>query len=96
VQVVEYCNSAVEQGTTVFRRRYALAVAIEQPHPDQILQFCDGPRNRRLRRVQERGRLVHAARLRNGHEHVQVMQPDPAFNAMARLHRGVPLIAEII
>src|SRR5215475_3941656 len=88
---VEDGNAAVEQSATVFGRRHALAAAIEQADPDETLQFRDGPRDRRLCRVKERGGLVHAPRLGDGHEDMQVMQSDPQSNAIARLHRSALL-----
>src|SRR5262245_12997971 len=85
-QVVEYSHSTIQQCTTVLRRLDALAVAIEQAHAEGMLQFPDRSRNSRLSNIKALGRLPHAAGLHDGHEDVQVLQLQPASDAIVQLH----------
>src|SRR5205807_7310148 len=47
-QVVEYGHSAIEQRAAVLGRLDPLAVAVQQPHAERMLQFADRSRNVRL------------------------------------------------
>src|SRR5262249_7349115 len=87
-QVIEYGRSAIEQRATVLRRLDPLAVAVEQAHAEGMLQFRDRSRNRRLGAVEAFRRLPHAASLHHGHEDVEVLQLQPASDAIAQLHGG--------
>jgi hypothetical protein len=42
-QVIEYGHAAIEQGVAVLGRLDPLAVAVEQPHAERMLQFPDRP-----------------------------------------------------
>jgi hypothetical protein len=66
-QVIEDGGSAIEQGATVGGRLHTLGVAVEQTHAHGSLQFCDRFGNGRLGRIEEDGRLVHAAGLHDRH-----------------------------
>jgi hypothetical protein len=86
-QVIEYSRSTIEQGETVLGRLDPLGGAIDQTHANGVLQFRDCSGDDGLPRVQKRRRLVHAASLRNSHQDVKIVQPHPASDTIAHLHR---------
>ena len=87
-QVIEHGRSAIEQGATVLGRLDALRVAVEQTHANGPFQFRDRSGNGGLGRIEERGRLAHAAGLHDGHQDMEVVQLHPASDAIAQLHLG--------
>jgi tripartite-type tricarboxylate transporter receptor subunit TctC len=87
-QVIEYGCAAIEERATVFGRRDPMAVPIEQAYAERMLQFRDRPRNVGLGGVELLRRLAHGAGLHDGHEDVQILQLQPAPDAIAQLHVG--------
>ncbi|HVV63618.1 MAG TPA: hypothetical protein VHD14_17855 [Pseudolabrys sp.] len=90
-KIVEYSDAAVEQRTAVFRRLDPLRTAVEQAHAQGVLEVRDGSRNGRLRRVQLRCRLAHAAALDHGHQNMQVVELEAASDPVGPAH-GSPLL----
>src|SRR5262245_26201546 len=82
-EIVKHGRPAIEQRATVFGWRDPLAVAIEQAHAERMLQFRDRSRNVGLGGVKALRRLSHGASLHYGHENVQVLQLQPASDAIA-------------
>jgi hypothetical protein len=93
-QVIEHSRSAIEQGTAVLGRLDPPVSTIDQTHADSVLQVGDRSGDGGLPGVQQRRRLVHAACLHNSHQNVKVVQPHPASDTIARLHRVSPVITE--
>src|SRR5262249_39215443 len=89
-QIVEDGGAAIKQGATIVRRLDALPAAVKQAHADRMLQLRDRARNGRLRGVQKRSRLAHAAGLRDAHQNMQVVQLHPPPDAIADLHADPP------
>ena len=90
LQLVEGYDAVLEQGATILRRLDALRAAVEEPHTDRLFQVRDRSGNGGLCRVQDRGRLAHAAGLHDAHQDVEVVQLHPASDAIAQLHLGIP------
>src|SRR5262245_11276611 len=92
-QLIEHRGTAIEQGATVPGWLDALRVAVEQTHAKRVFQIRNRFRNVGLRGVQVTCRLSHAAGLHDSPEDVQVLQLDPASDAIAHLHGSLPYAA---
>ena len=67
-------------------RHDAMLAAIEKTHAERIFEIGDPAGHRGLGRCQAFGRLAHAAPINDGHEHPQLMQLEPPFDAVGRVH----------
>jgi len=60
-QLVEHAHAAFEQRAAVNCRLRAMCGTIEEPNPKCMFEFCDCLRDSRLREIEVRGCLGHAA-----------------------------------
>src|SRR5215467_681958 len=93
MQFVENYRPAIQKHAPVLRRLDALAAAIEETHPERMLQFRDRSGDGGLSAVEAFRRLSHAAGLHDGHENVQLVQLKAASDAVTPLHaRYIPVL----
>ena len=85
-QIVEHGGAAVEQCTPVFCQLDTPAAAVQETLSDRMLQIGDRTRNRGLAGVEKLRPFSHAAGLCHGHQRLQVVQLDPAFDPVRSRH----------
>ncbi len=71
-----------------FRQRDAARGSIEQRYSEDMLHVRDRLGDGRLGQGEAFGRLCHAAHLRHGLQRVQILQPEPAPDAVVPFHQG--------
>src|SRR5262245_28034462 len=77
-ELVKRGNAPPEQRLAIDGRLDALRASIEKPDAERMLEVGDHFRHCWWRDPKLRGRLAHAATLRDGQEHMQIAQLEPS------------------
>ena len=85
-ELIESGHTAVEQRAAIRRGLDTLGTAVEQAHTERVLEVRDGLGYDRDGNRQALGGLGHAARLRDGNEHMQIPQLDAVSDPVCPLH----------
>ena len=84
-QFVEHGDAAPDECPAIGRRLDALPAPVEEPHTEGLFQVSDRLGHCRLRHVEGRGGLAHAAGLNDGQQNIDVAQFEAAADPVVPL-----------
>ena len=87
-QFVEHGDAALDERPATGRRLDALPTPVEEPHTEGLFQVSDRLGHCRLRHVEGRGGLAHAAGLNDGQQNIDVPQFEAAADPVVPLRDG--------
>ena len=88
-QLVEGGMAAIEHGAPVFGELDAVRIALQQTHPEGMLQICHRFCHHRIRDGKLFRRLGHASTLHDCEKDMQIAQLEPTSDTLAPFHAAV-------